>query len=326
MRRKRLVFAGTALNEAKNLEELYARCAAVGDILKKKYARSFVLEWSIAIVDNGSTDGTEQVVRDLCRRSGRVVAVKNDKTYKVDDSIRIVLEQAKDFDYTVLLCTDLQDPPEVAEEMFDLLLSSQSCDAVLGVKSVQNENTAKVFSRRLYYKLIGYSSRRKRVPYGYHGYSLSTQDVILRTITIFDATEQSARQCFVDACSKPISLRYQYGKRKHGSSSYGITGYIREAVRTIAAGDASTSRLSWMLASTGLTLSLVGIIFILANYITGRSEYVAGTPTLMAIVLISFSMQMLVLSLLSMQVEGIRNKTNRTKASYRILGESDNES
>jgi len=65
---------------------------------------------------------------------------------------------------------------------------------------------------------------------------------------------------------------------------------------------------------------LVGL-FILLNFLRGSSGYGGGVPTVMGLVLISFTVQMLMFALLSRQIEALRMGGFRRRVLFRRLGD-----
>ena len=66
--------------------------------------------------------------------------------------------------------------------------------------------------------------------------------------------------------------------------------------------------------------TMVGL-FLLLNFLRGSSGYDAGIPTVMGLVLISFAVQMLMIAVLSRQIEGLRMGGFRRKVWFRQLGD-----
>ena len=316
-----LAFISPAFNEAQNLEELYLRCRLVFDKLQREYADRAPLEFRFMVADNGSDDDSLAVLEDLNRRDPAVVALANRINYGVEASTGNLIEQAGGFDLIVLLCSDLQDPPEVATKMVRTLLDCPELDAVLGVKKRSAGGGLLRLARRIYYQALGLSSRRPMVPSGFHGFGCYRQEVVVEASRFWDSTELNVRQCLANACQSPLPIEYRQADRQRGKTSYQGWGYWPEALRALVSGDAAVSRLALMLGSTALVLSSIVGLFLLLNFLGGSSGYGGGIPTVMGLVLISFAVQMLVIAMLSRQIEGLRMGGFRRKVWFRRLGD-----
>lgn len=95
----------SALNEEQSIVPLYER-------LKDSLSDYSNLEWKLHFVDNGSSDSTWSKIQFLNGQDSRVVGYKMSRTFLFDSAISAALDQA-DSDAVVIMCSDLQDPPEV---------------------------------------------------------------------------------------------------------------------------------------------------------------------------------------------------------------------
>jgi glycosyltransferase involved in cell wall biosynthesis len=316
-----LAFVSSAFNEAENLAELYQRCRLAFESLQREFAGRTYLDFSFVVADNGSTDNTLEVLDELRRRDPAVVALANRMNYGVEASIGNLLDQARIYDFTVLLCSDLQDPPELAVDMVRNLLEHPELDGVLAVKKRSAGGSLLRLARRIYYQVLGFSSRRPMVPSGFHGFGCYRQSVMDEAMRFWNCTDLNVRQCLANACQAPLLIEYVQPDRTRGTSSYRGWGYWPEALRALVSGDAAASRLALVIGSVGMVLATMVGLFLLLNFLRGSSGYGAGIPTVMGLVLISFAVQMLMIAVLSRQIEGLRMGGFRRKVWFRQLGD-----
>ncbi len=97
------------LNEESNLRPLHSRLSAVFDRLK--------VEGQIIFVDDGSTDSSAKVIAELAHADPRVKGIVFSRNFGHEAASTAGLDAA-DGDAIVLMDADLQDPPEVIEQMF----------------------------------------------------------------------------------------------------------------------------------------------------------------------------------------------------------------
>ncbi len=301
-----LAFVSSAFNEAKNLEELHRRCRNVHSDLQREFSARFTLHFQMLIADNGSEDQSLSVLEDIIRRDSAVEVLTHKMNYGVEASFGNLIDQARNYDLVVLLCSDLQDPPEVATSMVRSLLERPEFDAVLAVKQRSAGGVMLRLARRSYYQALGLSSRKSIVPRGFHGFGCYRQAVLEEATCFWKATDLNARQCLANACQSPLLFGYVQPDRLRGESSYRGLGYWVEALRALLSGDAAASRLALTIGSVGLGLAVLVGIFVLVNTLRGSSGYGGGVPTVMGLVLISFALQMLMFAVLSRQVEALR--------------------
>lgn len=105
-----LSFVVPAYNEAESLHAITERLSAV--------ASSLGIDYEIVIVNDGSTDGTDEVLDELSATNGSVVLPVNlSRNFGKESAIMAGLSCAKGRCIAVL-DADLQHPPEVLEKMF----------------------------------------------------------------------------------------------------------------------------------------------------------------------------------------------------------------
>lgn len=96
------------LNEQGNLLELHDRLVAV--------FRDVECDYQLIFVDDGSTDGSDAVLRDLASHDPKVGVIRLTRNFGHELASTAGLDAATG-DAIVLMDADLQDPPEVIEEM-----------------------------------------------------------------------------------------------------------------------------------------------------------------------------------------------------------------
>lgn len=317
----RLAFVTSAFNEEGNIEELYRRCCHVFNHLRLDFADSLNLTFSFLIADNGSTDGTRDVLKYLIEQDPSVTVLVNETNYGPEASGGNLIQQACAYDLAVFLCSDLQDPPELALSMVRTLIQSPDRDAVLAVKRCSTGGPLLQLARALYYKALGYSSRLPLVPSGFHGFGCYRKKVLQEASRYWNRTDLNVRQCLVNASYSPELIEYVQAPRLRGVSSYRKWGYWKEALAALVSGDAATSRLAFTIGTAGLLFALLVAVFLLFNFMKGNSGYGGGVPTVMALILMSFAVQMMMFSLLSRQIEGVRMGGLRRKVVFRRMGD-----
>ncbi len=322
-----MAFVSSAYNEAENLEELHRRCREAFTILQHEVAHQTQLKFRLIVADNSSTDQTLAVLNAIRHQDMDVVALANQSNYGPEASIANALEQASDCDLIVMLCSDLQDPPEMAVAMGRTLLQQPELDAVLAVKSVSAGGPALRLARRSYYKVLDSFTRLQLVPSGFHGFGCYRRAALKDALRYWNTTDLNLRQCLANACQSPVQMVYVQPERLRGVSSYRGWGYWPEALRAIISGDAAASRMAMMVGCGGLIVAVVLGILILANFLRGNSGYGGGVPTLMGLVLISFALQMFMFAVLSRQIEALRMGGLRPRVRFRrLIAETSDES
>ena len=96
------------LNECETLEALYQRITPVMDALDGSC--------EVILVDDGSTDGSAEIMRGLHERDDRFTVVRLSRNFGHQVAISAGLDHAHG-NAVIVMDADLQDPPEVALEL-----------------------------------------------------------------------------------------------------------------------------------------------------------------------------------------------------------------
>ncbi|MEB3200466.1 MAG: glycosyltransferase [Synechococcaceae cyanobacterium] len=314
-----LAFVSSAYNEAANLRELHQRCRLAHAQLQQRHAGQLQIAFRFVVADNCSQDDSLAVLQQIGSLDSEAILLANQANYGPEASVINALRQVSDAELIVLLCSDLQDPPELAVDMGDRLLQDEGLDAVLAIKQRSSGGPLLRLCRRLYYMILGYSSRFEAVPHGFHGFGCYRREVIQDTLSYLDSTDLNLRQCLINASRSPQLLPYAQADRQRGRSSYRGGGYWIEALRSLLSGDAAASRLALLIGGLGLLLAVLLSSLLLVNFLTGNSQYGGGIPTVMGLILSSFAIQMLMFAVLSRQIEALRSGGVRPRVRFRRL-------
>jgi polyisoprenyl-phosphate glycosyltransferase len=113
------------------------------DIARQFHARVVAaagdVPFELVIVDDGSRDGTPQVLAEIAAADERVKVVTLSRNFGHQAALTAALEHASG-DVVVMLDADLQDPPEVIPEMLDRW--REGADVVYAVRSRREGETA----------------------------------------------------------------------------------------------------------------------------------------------------------------------------------------
>jgi polyisoprenyl-phosphate glycosyltransferase len=131
-----------ALNEEDTIETFVDRVrTALGDV-----------PFELIVVDDGSTDRTAEILERLASEDDRVRLLRLSRRFGHQTALTAGLDHARG-DATVMLDSDLQDPPELIPEMLDHW--RRGTDVVYGVRRERpGETRAKLTTARWFYGLI----------------------------------------------------------------------------------------------------------------------------------------------------------------------------
>ena len=88
--------------------------------LKKLIDSMKYVEFEVIFVDNCSEDETLDIIKDYCNKNKNFRFISFSRNFGKDSSMYAGLK-ASSGDYVAILDADLQDPPELVTQMYDIL-------------------------------------------------------------------------------------------------------------------------------------------------------------------------------------------------------------
>ena len=145
MNRKLITILTGCYNEALNVRELHRRVQAMAVQLPE-------YRFEHLFIDNASTDGTVDVLREMATEDPSVKVIVNARNFGADRSGMHGFLQARG-DAIGCLIADLQDPPELFIEM--IREWEKGVPIVAAIKNTSDENALMYRVRTAYYRLVG---------------------------------------------------------------------------------------------------------------------------------------------------------------------------
>ena len=108
-------------------------------------------EYELVFIDNCSTDGTRDLLRELCAGNPKIKAIFNAKNFgQFNSPFHGMLQTTGDC--TIGMCADFQDPPEMIPKLVHEW--EQGYMIINAVKKTSRENPVMRLFRTVYYKLL----------------------------------------------------------------------------------------------------------------------------------------------------------------------------
>ncbi len=134
-------------NEEENIPELYRRLSAVLEKLCIDEGRS-PTDYEIIMVDDGSSDNSWSLIRELHDRSPEVRGISFSRNFGQHIAVSAGIDRAEG-EAVVLMDGDLQDPPEEIPKLYNKL--KEGYDVVCGIRETRSDNFYRKFISILFW-------------------------------------------------------------------------------------------------------------------------------------------------------------------------------
>ena len=219
---KRISIVSPCYNEEANLPILYRR---IKDVMSAHSEYDYEIIWT----DNASTDGSRALIRDMCTGDKRLKAILNAGNFgQIRSPYNALL--AASGDAVVLMCADLQEPPEVIHDFIKEW--EKGAKIVCGVKPTSKESSLMFFLRRCYYKLIKAFSETPQIE-NFTGFGLYDRCVV-EALRKFHEPYPYMRGLVAEIGYSRVEVPYEQQARLHGKTKnnlftlydYAMTGFV----------------------------------------------------------------------------------------------------
>jgi dolichol-phosphate mannosyltransferase len=258
-------------NERENLPELHRR---VGKVMK-----SAGDSWELLLVDDGSTDGSTEVILSLAKRDKHIVPVIFARNFGHQVAVTAGLDYSLG-QAAIVIDADLQDPPEVIPEL--VARWREGYEVVYAVRAErEGETWFKKTTASLFYRLISRITDVK-IP-------LDTGDFRLLDRKVVTAINQMReRHRFLRGMAawvgfRQIGVPYRRAARSAGATKYPFRKMLRLAITAVTGFSYFPLQIATYLGFLSAGLSAVAIPIVIAFRLAGHQAFLGQATTLIAV-------------------------------------------
>ena len=237
-------------------------------------------DFEYIFVNDGSKDKTLQEMKELRKKDKKVRYISFSRNFGKEAAMYAGM-QAATGDYVTLMDADLQDPPSLLRQMYDLIKNDgYDCVATRRVTR-KGEPPIRSFFARVFYKLINKISDVEMVD-GARDYRLMTKQMVNAVISMKEYNRYS-KGLFSFVGFNTKWLEYENVERVAGETKWSFWKLFRYAIEGITAFSTTPLILSSVI---GLIFCVVAFILILVIIIKTLAfgDPTSGWPSLACIV------------------------------------------
>ncbi len=258
-------------NEEAVIPELQRRMAAVLDGVGEP--------WELVCVNDGSRDASLSMLLELRERDARVKVIDFSRNFGQQLAITAGMDFAQG-DAVVVIDADLQDPPELIEEM--LAKWREGYQVVYAVRAGRRgESRFKLWTASAFYRLL-HRITDVKIPVNTGEFRLMDRQVVLAM------RQMREKHRFMRGLSswvgfRQIGIEYQRSERFAGDTKYPLSNMLRLTLDAITSFSYIPLRLSTYFGFFLAVLSLLGIVVTIISRLSGNNAFFGQASTLVAV-------------------------------------------
>ncbi len=261
-------------NEFESLGELYSQISRVMDQTGEK--------WELVLIDDGSTDGSTEMMREMAQRDPRVRTVIFARNFGHQIAVTAGLDYSRG-DAVVIIDADLQDPPEVILQLIEKW--REGFQVVYAVRSErEGETWFKTFTASLFYRTI-FRITDVKIPLDTGDFRLMDRSVV----NVLNGMREKHR--FLRGMSswvgfKQIGVSYKRAARFAGVTKYPLRKMLKLALNAITSFSYFPLQLATYLGFVAAGLSILAIPVVIVFRLVGSQAFFGQATTLIAVLLL----------------------------------------
>lgn len=273
-------------NEDKNVVPM---SEAVAGILVKELPE---YDYELIFIDNCSTDGTREKLRDICIRNPKVKAILNTKNFGQFNSPYYGLCQTSG-ECAISMCADFQDPVEMIPQF--VREWEKGYKIVCGIKASSKENRLIRAFRTLYYKMIKKFSDVEQIEH-FTGFGLYDRSFIDTLRKLNDPTP-FLRGIVAELGPARKEVLYEQQKRRAGKTHNNFFTLYDAAMLSFTSYTKIGLRVAFFAGFILAALSILAALIYLVLKLVWWNMFPAGNTPILLAVLVLGSMQLFFIGL-----------------------------
>ena len=267
-------------------EEVAMECYNRTENVLKKLEQ---FDYEIIFVNDGSKDRTLEILEEIAKNDLKVKVISLSRNFGHQAAVTAGLKFTTG-DAVVIMDADMQDPPEVIEEMVSLWKKGN--DVIYAKRKTRKGETAfKLFTAKMFYKVLNGLSDVE-IPKDTGDFRLADRKVI-DVINLLPEHNKFLRGLFSWVGFKQTPLEYERKERYAGKTKYPFKKMLKLASDGITSFSTKPLKILGILGVISVFISIAILIYAIISYIFNLNQLTAGWTSLMVTITFLGGMQLL---------------------------------
>lgn len=273
-------------NEEKNINNIYLELDKVSKEMKK-------VTFEIIFVDDGSYDESKNIIKKIAKKDKRVRFISFSRNFGKEAAMYAGLNYSTG-DYVTIMDCDLQDPPELINDMY-ISLENSDCDAVALYSPIHNDyGILRKFFTKIWYRLYEVVTSSKYIP-GERDCRLMKRRMV-NAILELQERNRFTKGIFSYVGFNVYWMKYDIPNRNEGSSKFSLFKLFKYAINGIVAFSTTPLVISTFIGLLFCFISFIAIIFIIFKTLI-LGDPTSGWPSLACIIIFMGGIQLFFLGI-----------------------------
>ena len=258
-------------NERENLPELHRRVTEVMDSTGES--------WELILVDDGSSDSSSDIIRDLAKKDPHIRPVIFARNFGHQVAVTAGLDYSRG-EAVVIIDADLQDPPELILEMAKKWKEGNEVVYAVRVER-EGESWFKLWTASLFYRII-YRITDVKIP-------LDTGDFRLMDRKVVNVMNQMReKHRFLRGMSawvgfKQVGVEYKRAARVAGETKYPFRKMFKLAVNAVTGFSYFPLQVATYVGFASAVIAILAIPLVIYLRVAGHQQLTGQATTLIAV-------------------------------------------
>jgi len=258
-------------NEKENLPELHRR---VSEVMKQTRKT-----WELVLVDDGSTDGSTEMIRELAKKDKHIRPVIFARNFGHQIAITAGWDYARG-DAVVIIDADLQDPPELILEMVKKW--QEGYEVVYAIRAErEGESWFKLWTASLFYRII-YRITDVEIPLDTGDFRLMDRKVV-NVLKSMRERYRFPRGMSAWVGFKQVGVEYKRAARVAGETKYPFRKMFRLAINAVTGFSYFPLQVATYIGFFSAGIAAIAIPIVIYMRITGSQAFFGQATTLIAV-------------------------------------------
>ena len=272
-------------NEEEAIPRFYPEIVKTAEEFKKEYGD---LSFEFLFIDDGSTDNTLKVLKELRAKDERVRYVSFSRNFGKEAGIYAGLENSRG-DYVVIMDADLQDPPSLLLSMYKAIVEEGYDSAATRRVNRKGEPPIRSFFARMFYKLMNKISKTEIVD-GARDYRIMTRKMV-DAILKMKEYNRFTKGIYGWVGFKTKWFEYKNIERVAGETKWSFWKLLLYSLEGIIGFSTAPLAIASLIGMLCIVIAIALIIFIIVRT-SIYGDPTSGWPSLVCIILLMGGIQL----------------------------------